>query len=264
MNYKKYLNFKRFIPLLSATSNIIAAIITAIAVIITTIITSQCSCSGLKEQIENEKKRCETLERQIIQNNQKKLNRGIISVGNNVEQLENYIVNISPSQREYAYSLALIKSLTSFITLRGSIGRGTSTLYTNGEESYGEHSFIKAETFNDRIRVKVITNEKQFIKNKYSEESEEEIIEIEFLKSVPNSKMPRKLALSMITSRKGNQFNSGENPPNLNTFSPLELLIELNLAGFYIVKIEEIKYNRLLLHVFNKNNNSEKIMEVNL
>ncbi len=254
MNYKKYLNFKTFISFLSATSIIIAAIIT-----------SRCSCSGLKEQIEDEKRRCETLERQIIQNNQKELDARIISVGNNVEQLENYVVNISPSQREYAYSLALIKSLTSFITFLGGFpGRGTSTFYTNGEESYGEHSFIKAETFNDRVCVKIITNEKQFIKNKYSEESEEEIIEIEFLKSVPNSKMPRKLALSMITSRKGNQFNSRENLPNLNTFSPLELLIELNLAGFYIVKIEEIKYNRLLLHVFNKNNNSEKIVEVNL
>ena len=188
-----------------------------------------------------------------IKKEQTLINEGIGILNNS------FSILISPLQREYSYSLAMIRVLSNFVKNYGPGGGFLTQSYSHStitERSRSESNFQIERTFNDRIIVKVSSDEKKMVGHGYVENITEDTIEIVFLKTVSNSKIPRKIILAMKTTKRGSEFSKYETKPGLDVFSPMELLIELNLAGFSIVDLVEVNDSQLLLQIRNQDDGS--------
>lgn len=195
-----------------------------------------------------------------IKKEQTQLNKGLNIITNNLSIL------LSSSQREYAYSLAMIKALSSFVKSYGPGGVSSKTSEVhNNNTGYlkRESSFFRTKTFRNRIVVNISSSNKETSEGNIFVNKTKENIEIIFMNTVSNSMMPRKLNLVMETTKDVSKFIESESFPDRGTFSPMELLIELNLSGFNIVNLLEIENNNLLLTIRNQDYNSTKEIKVN-
>lgn len=173
-------------------------------------------------------------------------------IGRKLDEYHTQVLQLQPSLREYAYSLAMIRAIADFAESQEL--HIESITRTDGEKISSVKTFTHSETtYGERVGVKV--NSKLFEKSdgNHLEMLFRREIELTFLKSVANSKIPRKLTLVMESTKDGTEFSDAKSGPSLGSFSPMELLIEFNIAGFFISSAREISESVLLLQVKHQN-----------
>lgn len=155
------------------------------------------------------------------------------SLERKISDFQSQVLRLPTSSRDHAYSLALIEAIAEFSQSR----KVRLNVFTTAESETGTAD--AKERYGNRIDVEVHTELMHKTTKDRTEDYIRQDIELTFLKSITNSKLPRSMHLTLIHTSNGARFSDRRIGPSIGDFSPMELLLELNLAGFFVSNVTE-------------------------